>query len=330
MLKITLIGVGQLGAHHARILATSPNIASANLTYGASLTAIVDSKIQRAEELGKKYGVPFYPEITDEIIRNTDAAVVVTPTPSHYNIAKKFLSAGKHCFVEKPFTTTLDEADELIQLAAAKNLILQVGHIERFNPAVIAAKPYIKKPLFIETHRISTFSPRVAHIGVIMDLMIHDIDIVLYLLTRREKVDSIEAYGAKIFTEHEDIAKVRLKFAGGCICDLVASRLSPESTMRQLRVFQESSYISVDYAKRDVKVYLKALPEPKSFLDIRMLKPQIEQRDQLESELRHFIECVYKGKKPDVSGEEGRDALQLASEICRKMVFLHPKELARH
>jgi len=318
MIKIALVGLGQLGAHHARILATSRLIASEK----ALLSAVVDSNRARALEIGGKYNIPYFTEIPPEILSDITAAVIVTPTPSHYALAKKFLESGIHCFVEKPFTSTLEEADELIKIARDGNLILQVGHIERFNPAVRAAMPYVKKPLFIEACRIGNFSPRVAHIGVVMDLMIHDIDIVLMYLARYGKVESVEAYGAKVLTEHEDMAKVRLKFSNGCVCDLSASRLSPQSVERRLRIFQKDSYISVDYAKRDVKIYMKPVGPTGNFMDIKMIKPDVEQRDQLESELLHFIECVSKKKEPEVSGEHGRNALELASEICRNMIFL--------
>ncbi|MDI6756647.1 MAG: Gfo/Idh/MocA family oxidoreductase [Endomicrobiia bacterium] len=302
-MKILLAGLGQLGQHHARILAKNPTV---------ELCALVDSDTAVAAAFGKKYGLPHFTSIADA--PRPDAAVLVTPTPSHYPLAKKLLASGAHCFVEKPFTSTLDEADELIELAQRKNLVLQVGHIERFNPAIVAAKPFIKNPIFVEANRIGPFSPRVAHIGVIMDLMIHDIDILLYLVG--EKVKDIEAYGARVLSDHEDMAKVRIRFEGGCVCDLSGSRVSLEK-QRKIRIFQPSNYVSIDYAARSVKIYSKRVPEPKSFLDISVLKPEVPVYDQLEKELEHFIECVRHGKTPAVTGEHGRDALELVREIYK-------------
>ncbi|PKM96897.1 MAG: UDP-N-acetyl-D-glucosamine dehydrogenase [Elusimicrobia bacterium HGW-Elusimicrobia-1] len=302
-MKILVAGLGQLGQHHVRILAKNGTV---------EVCALVDSDARLSESFGKKYGLPHFASV--DAAPKPDAAVIVTPTPFHYPLAKKFLEEGVHCFVEKPFTATPAEADELIDLAAKKNLVLQVGHIERFNPAVVAAKPFITKPIFIEANRIGPFSPRVAHIGVIMDLMIHDIDILLYLVG--EKVKDIEAYGARVLTDHEDMAKVRIRFEGGCVCDLSGSRVSLEK-QRKIRIFQPDSYVSIDYAARSVKVYSKRVPEPKSFLDISVEKPKPPVYDQLERELEHFIECARHGKRPAVTGEHGRDALELVGEIYK-------------
>lgn len=304
-MKVVVVGVGQLGQHHARVLSQSKDV---------SLAAIVDLNEAVARTVSKKLGeIPYYTS-TASLPIQPNAAIIATPTPTHYQITKEFLLKGVHCFVEKPITQTTEEAQELIEIAESKNLILQVGHIERFNPAVVAAKPYVKDPKFVEAYRIGPFSSRVSHIGVVMDLMIHDIDILLYLIN--SPIKDIEAYGARILTEHEDIAKVRIKFENDCVCDLSASRVSLEKH-RKIRIFQLDSYISLDYAARYLKVYKKKVPHPRSFSDIQIESPKIQNYDQLECELNHFIECIKHGKQPLVSGQHGRDALEVVHEILK-------------
>ncbi len=303
-IKILLVGAGQLGQHHARILSRNKDI---------EFIGLVDSDESRALTIGKKYNASYFTSLSELTIKPT-AAIIVTPTPTHYSIVKNLLEKGIHCFVEKPFTSTVEDAEELIEISESKNLTLQVGHIERFNPAIVAAKPYIKEPKFVEAHRIGEFSPRVSHIGVIMDLMLHDIDILLYLIDG--PIKEIDAIGAKVLTDHEDMAKVRIKFENGCVCDLTASRVSLEK-QRKIRIFQADSYISIDYASKGVKVYSKRLPNPRSFSDIVIEKPKPPVYDQLECELNHFVECVSHGKKPLVTGEHGRDALEVVHEILK-------------
>jgi predicted dehydrogenase len=191
-----------------------------------------------------------------------------------------------------------------------------VGHVERFNPAVIEAHKFVKVPKFIEVNRLGPYDPRVAHIGVVLDLMIHDLDIVLYLVN--SKVKSLEAFGAKVLTDHEDIAKCRLRFENGCIVDLSASRISLEQ-YRKIRIFQEDAYISVDYARKDLKIYRKKRDKVKSFTDIEILKPKLRDEEPLKLELKNFLECIAEGKKPHVTGEHGRDALELGKEILDQL-----------
>jgi predicted dehydrogenase len=218
--------------------------------------------------------------------------------------------------VEKPFTSSVPEAEELIQLAQQKNLVLQVGHVERFNPAIVAARPYIKQPKFIEVNRLGPYDPRTSHIGVVLDLMIHDLDMVLSLVS--DRVVSVEAHGAKVLSEHEDIAKVRLKFSGGCVADISASRISIDK-YRKIRVFQPDSYLSVDYAGKSLKIYRKKTAVVKGLGDIEVLKPKLKEDEPLYFELDHFLSCVREGKRPAVSGEHGRDALELAFEVLKNL-----------
>lgn len=309
-LNTVVIGVGSLGQHHARILSKHSL---------SNFCAVIDTEFKRREKIASLYNVPSFLQF-DEIKEKIDAAVVAVPTPFHYNVAKDLLNKGVHCLVEKPFTSTVAEAEELIKIARDNNLVLQVGHVERFNPAVIAAQPFIKQPKFIEVNRLGPYDPRTSHIGVVLDLMIHDIDILLTLV--REKVVGLEAHGAKIFSEHEDIAKVRLKFANGCVADLSASRISIEK-YRKIRIFQNDSYISIDYAGKSLKIYRKKedVLKVEGLSDIEIVKPKLKDNEPLFYELDHFLNCVKEGKKPAVTGEHGRDALELAYDILKKMSF---------
>lgn len=303
-IKTAVIGVGSLGQHHARIMATHPS---------SELVAIVDQDAKRREKIAAPYAVPTFADAHD-VIGRAQAAVIAVPTPLHYSVAKMLLSAGIHCLVEKPFTATVAEAEELIVLARDKNLVLQVGHVERFNPAVVAAVSYIKNPKFIEVNRLGPYDPRTSHIGVVLDLMIHDLDILLALVN--DTVVGLEAHGAKILSDHEDIVKARLKFSRGCVADVSASRVSLEK-YRKIRIFQDDCYISVDYAGKSVKVYRKKGPVVKGLGDIEIIRPKLKDVEPLYSEADHFLTCIAGGKKPMVSGEHGRDAIELAYEILR-------------
>ncbi|MDR1951957.1 MAG: Gfo/Idh/MocA family oxidoreductase [Elusimicrobiota bacterium] len=309
-IKTAVIGVGSLGQHHARILASHPK---------SELLFVVDSDKKRGEKIAKSAGCGYIDNFMD-LIGKVDAAVVSVPTEYHYQIAKPLLENGIHCLVEKPFTLSVEDAQELIETAKEKNLILQVGHVERFNPAVIAAIPYVDNPRFIEVNRLGPYDARTAHIGVVLDLMIHDIDILFSLV--KHKVVSFEAYGAKILSETEDIAKVRLKYANGCVADISASRVSMEK-YRKIRIFEPSAYISIDYAGKSLKIYKKkgGKEKIKSLFDIEIIKPKLPSQEPLFYELDNFLNSIVEGKKPFVSGEQGRDAVELALEILKNMIF---------
>lgn len=303
-----VIGIGSLGQHHARIMAQHPL---------SNLTFLVDTEVKRRDKLGAQYKVRTTAQYQD-IIGSVQAAVIAVPTPAHFTVARDLLNAGIHCLVEKPFTSSVAEAEELIALAQKKNLVLQVGHIERFNPAVVAARPFVKDPKFVEVNRLGPYDPRTSHIGVVLDLMIHDLDILLTLI--HGKITGIEANGAKILSDHEDIAKVRIKFEGGCVADISASRVSLEK-YRKIRIFQPDNYISIDYAGRSLKIYRKKadVGVVKTLGDIEVVKPKLRDDEPLYHELDHFLACVAEGRKPAVTGEHGRDALDLALTILKKL-----------
>ena len=311
MTKTAVIGVGHLGQHHARLLSEIKT---------SSLIGIVDSDPKRGEKIAKASGTHAFTDYR-ELFGKVQAVVLAVPTPMHYAIGKECLQNGIHCLIEKPLCQDVEQAEELIYIAREKNLVLQVGHVERFNPAVIAAQKYIKEPKFMEVNRLGPYDPRVAHIGVVLDLMIHDLDIVLSLV--HSEVKSLEAFGAKVLTEHEDIVKCRLRFQNGCIVDLSASRISLEQ-YRKIRIFQPDAYLSIDYARKDLKVYRKKNPVVKSFSDIEILKPSLHNEEPLRLELEHFIDCIREGKRPLVSGEHGRDALELGLEILEQLHLHHP------
>lgn len=305
-IRVGLIGAGRMGQFHARHLARHPQ---------ASFIGLADTNPGRAETVARKYRTQAFPDISP-MIDLMDAAIVATPTPSHHGIGKRLLEAGISCLIEKPLASTPAEAEELIDLADRHRAVLQVGHIERFNPAVLAAARLIDSPQFIEVNRLGPYDPRVTGIGVVMDLMIHDLDIVLFLVG--QAVVRVEAFGARVLSEHEDIAKVRLHFANGCIADLSASRVSLEK-YRRIRVFQKNAYLSIDYAAPQLKVYRKKRAVVKSLGDIECLRPRLVKQDPLALELGHFLECVRERKTPAVSGRHGLDALRLARDVLQNL-----------
>jgi len=299
-LKVGVIGVGHLGSIHTKVYSRLDNV---------KLIGVCDCNIERALEVGKKYHTASYSDYED-LFDKVDAVSIAVPTSLHYNIAKAFLSNNIHVLIEKPITKTLSEADELIEIAKDKNLILQVGHIERFNPAVLAIEPYLQKPKFIECQRLGPFHKRVKDVGVVLDLMIHDIDIVLGLM--EQDVANIEAVGLSSISDHEDVANVRLMFEDGTIADITASRITKD-IVRKMRIFQEDSYVSLNYVIQDAAIFRK--------VDNKIIreKIKIKKKEPLKKELQSFVECVKTGHQPIVSGLEGRRALKVALEIIDKI-----------
>ena len=295
-IRVGVIGTGHLGSIHAKIYKEIPN---------CSLVAVCDTDKKRLETVSKELGVPGYLNHL-ELFDKVDAVSIATPTKLHYKVAADFLSHRIHSLVEKPFTPTIEEADSLIKIARDNDLILQIGHIERFNSAFNATKKIIKDPKFIECHRLSPFPNRSLDIGVVLDIMIHDIDIILGLVN--SPIERIESVGINVLTHFEDIANARIVFKNGCVANLTASRISDE-TMRKIRIFQENTYISLDYKNAEACVYRK------SFLKISKENLPIEKEQPLQKELQAFIECVTKHKEPIVSGEVAREALKVALEI---------------
>ncbi|MFH1441156.1 MAG: Gfo/Idh/MocA family oxidoreductase [Candidatus Omnitrophota bacterium] len=305
-LKIGVIGVGHLGSIHAKIYKEIP---------ACILTAIADINKPHLEELSQKLGVHGYTDYRD-LFDKVDAVSIAAPTKNHYDIASDFLNHKIHTLVEKPFTTDLKQADSLITLAKKNNLILQVGHIERFNSAFSATRELINHPKFIECHRLSPFPNRSLDVGAVLDIMIHDIDIVLGLVD--SKIKKIESVGINVLTQYEDIANTRITFENGCVANLTASRVSDE-IMRKIRIFQEDTYISLDYKDAKASVYKK------SGHSISKQNLPIEKEQPLQKELESFVQCVINGSKPVVSGEVAREALAVAlkiqSQICKKFTF---------
>lgn len=303
MIRVGVIGVGRLGSIHTR---TYANIGT------AELVGVCDHDPGLVSEIAKLYpGCRSYQRYSDLISQvEVDALSIATPTETHYTIAKDALLAGKHILIEKPITTTLAQADELLALAEKKEVILQVGHIERFNSALEAVVQQGKPPRFIECDRLGPFSPRVANVGVVIDLMIHDIDIVLSLV--RSPIVSIDSVGLKVLTSHEDIANARIRFQNGTVANLTASRVTPE-TLRKIRIFQEDAYLSLDYAKQELMVYRKVGDQ------IQAQNYPIQKEEPIKKELTSFIDCIRSGRKPVVSGREAREALAVALEIVRQI-----------
>ena len=294
-IKVGVVGVGHVGKEHARILASLPQ---------AELVGVCDtdeSKKERAEALG----VPFFSHHSD-LLNRVEAVTVATPTSSHAAVARDFLGAGIHTLVEKPFTLFLEEADDLLQLAKEKNCALQVGHIERHNPGFRRVEQIAKNIGFIEIHRLSPFTPRIQDCGVVLDMMIHDIDIVLNLV--KSEVQSFDAVGIPVLTPFEDIANVRIKFKNGTIADLTASRLTPER-QRKIRIFQEDAYISLDYEAQTAQIFRK------NGFQISQEKIEIQKSEPLREELEFFLSGIQTGQSLGHPDEAARRALAFALEI---------------
>jgi predicted dehydrogenase len=304
-LQCAVIGTGYLGKFHAEKYSVLPD---------CELTAVVDINAQAAQEVAGKCGAA---ALTDyrELLGKVDAVSIVVPTSLHHGVAKAFLEAGSHVLVEKPITVSLQEADELIAIAGKNRLTLQVGHLERFNPAILGLGDMQEKPLFIEAHRLSPFNPRANDVSVVLDLMIHDIDIILALVD--SEVDRLEASGTPVLTQDIDIANARLTFKSGCVANVTASRISMK-TERKMRMFRPQSYVSVDFQNRVLSEYKTG--EKEMFPGIpEIVKEEsvYESSDALLAEIKHFVQCIRTGKNPLVPGEAGRRALETAIAITQ-------------
>lgn len=299
-IKIGVIGVGSLGRHHARIYSQLKDV---------ELVGVCDINASRARKIAQKCRTSSCTDYKD-LSGKVNGVSVVTPTNTHKEIAEYFLDRNIHVLIEKPITKTVEEADALLKKAEEKNAILQVGHIERFNTGIMALKSIAHNPLFIECHRLSPFKKRSLDVGVVLDLMIHDIDIILDFV--KSNVAKIDALGVKILTDYEDLANVRLQFENGSVCNITASRVA-NKTMRKIRLFQEDAYISLDYEKQEARVYRK------SGKKITGRKINIKKREPLPLELHSFVECIKENKKPIVSGREAREALRVALEITKQI-----------
>jgi predicted dehydrogenase len=303
-LRVAVVGAGHLGTYHAEKFYRLSN---------AQLVAICDPDQDKAKPLADKYQCQ---AVTDykEIVEQVEAALIATPTPMHFSIAKEFLQSGKHLLIEKPITTTVDEAKQLCQWAADKRVILQVGHVERFNPALIAAKEKLKEPLFIECHRLAPFKPRSTDVDVVLDLMIHDIDVIMNLIN--SPVTQVSAVGTPVITPYVDIANARLEFASGAVANITASRVSQSAT-RKFRVFQETQYLSIDFGTSEVNLTTKT-GEWDNFEDELPLdfeSWELDKGDALLTEDQAFVKAALNGTPPVVTGEQALLAMEVVEQI---------------
>lgn len=315
-MKISIIGLGHLGKLHLKIL---DEISNENKNISIAGVFDIDEK-QMQDVTHKKF------DSINEAVSNSDAAIIATTTSSHFDIAKEFIQSGKHVFIEKPVTNSIEKAEELLSLENNHNVKVQIGHIERFNPAILAIAKYNIKPIFIESHRMSQFNPRGTDVSVVADLMIHDIDLILNIVN--SPVTSIDANGAAIITDKIDIANARLKFENGCVANVTASRIS-QSKMRKMRIFQRSAYISVDFIQNSSEIFqIKNTDDvEKSLLEIPLddnrkivyEKASVESINPIKEELNSFINSIVNDTTPIVTLKDGVTALKVAADILNSV-----------
>ena len=318
-LKIGVLGAGHLGKIHLKLLAQ---------TIGYDLVGFFDPDKKQSDYAAKEFGITAFDTI-DDLIDAVDVVDVVTPTLSHYECASAALRKSKHVFIEKPVTNTPEEAESLMKLAEEAQVKVQIGHVERFNPAYIAGRPFIENPMFIESHRLAQFNPRGTDVPVVMDLMIHDLDIILSLV--KSTVKRISASGVAVVSSTPDIANARIEFANGCVANVTASRISLKN-MRKTRIFQRDAYIAIDFLKKKTEVVrLDAASTETSSNDlfielpdsskrrINFEFPKIEETNAIQEELRAFRICIQEDTQPAVTIQDGYNALQIAHQIVSKL-----------
>lgn len=306
-IRAAVIGVGYLGRFHAQKYAQSGH---------CRLVAVADERPEAREAVAAEVGtraVADYRQLLGEV----DAVSIVTPTPAHFSIARDFLAAGAHVLVEKPITETAREAHELIELAAAGGRTLQVGHLERFNSAILAAEPHLRAPRFVECHRLAPYRERGTDVNVVLDLMIHDIDLVQTIVAA--PVLTIDAIGTPVFSDAIDIANARIRFANGCVVNATASRVSLR-VERKMRIFEDEAYLSLDLQQKILTLIRKreGAGTPGQ-LPVHIEEQSLEQGDALKAEIESFLECIRTGRPPVVSGEDGLTALQTAMRITEQV-----------
>lgn len=302
-LRAGVIGVGYLGQFHAEKYASLPQV---------ELAGVVDADPARAAQIAQKLNTRSFSDPAD-LLGNVDVVSIVVPTILHHRVAKQFLAQGVHVLLEKPITVTLEQADELIRLAKEKSCVLQIGHIERFSPAMTVIKPLLQAPRYITAERAAPFTPRCTDVNVVLDLMIHDLDIVTDLANA--EVREVSAAGASVITKELDIASARILFANGCVADVVASRVSGEKK-RLLRVFDNNSIYTADFQTQKAQ---RSFRKDGAALELATEDISLERRDTLLEEIRDFITCVEQNRRPLVSGLEGKRALALAQIITRSI-----------
>lgn len=320
-LRAAVIGVGHLGQHHARNYTEIP---------GVELVAVCDADPGAGEKIARKHKTQFVAD-AQKLIGAVDLVSIATPTVTHHVIAKTMLKAGIHCLVEKPMTATVEEAEELVELARAAGLVLQIGHIERFNPTMVAIRQYLNGPRYITADRVSPYPFRSTDVSVVMDVMIHDIDLVLALVG--SDVKSLEAIGVPVISKTVDTANARLRFENGAMATITASRVSFK-TERKMRIFQPDAYISLNFAEKEANIFKKGpklldgfdpatfkpslVANLKAFLFgdlIKISKAKIDEKEPLRAELTSFVESVVSGKTPECTGEAGMKAIKIAAAI---------------
>jgi predicted dehydrogenase len=302
MLKAAVIGVGYLGRYHAQKYAEFNDVA---------LVGVADVSSSNASEVAQRCNTVAYPDHR-ALLSEVDLVSIAVPTEAHHAVARDCLDAGVHILVEKPVTETVEQAEELIALAKNNACVFQVGHLERFNPALTALKGILDSPRFIESHRMAPFKTRGLDVNVVLDLMIHDIDVILNMV--KSPLADVRATGAAILTDEVDIANARMEFANGCVANVTASRVSRES-LRKIRVFQSAEYFSIDFLERKIAVVRKG-SEPGQF---EIENKTFAQEDALRNEIRAFVDAVRNDAPPLVSGEDGKRALEVALAINRQM-----------
>ncbi|KPK55971.1 MAG: UDP-N-acetyl-D-glucosamine dehydrogenase [Thiotrichales bacterium SG8_50] len=309
-LRTAVIGVGYLGKFHAEKYAALGR---------ADLVAVADSNATTAANIAQQLDCRAVTDYRD-LLGQVDAVSVVVPTQLHHRVTKDFLERGTHVLVEKPITATAEQAQELIDIATAQNLVLQVGHLERFNPSILALEGVLSQPQFIESHRVAPFNPRGADVNVILDLMIHDIDIILDIVAA--PVQRIDANGVAVLSKDVDIANARIAFTNGCVANVTASRAGLKRE-RKMRLFQHDAYITIDFQNKKLGIHRKGKGEMyPGIAEIDSEERVFDQGDALKSEIESFLDCIVNAKPPVVSGMDGKRALETAIEITR--LLHHP------
>jgi predicted dehydrogenase len=307
MLRVGVIGVGYLGRLHAQKMASFDDVV---------LVGVCDADPERGEAVAEEFGTSFRTD-TRKLLKEVDAVSIAVPTIAHFRVAMEAVRAGVHVLLEKPIAATVREGRGLVREADARRLVFQIGHLERFNPAVLSAASVLKEPKFVECHRLGMFGGRGADVDVVLDLMIHDIDLILSFV--RSSVARIHAVGVPVISPNIDIANARLSFANGCVANVTASRVSVRK-QRKIRIFQEDAYVSMDFVEHNIQIYRRIFPQGKDGTpEITGELLETEKGDALRDEIRSFVDCVRTGAAPRVSGADGLAALEVAFRILRKM-----------